>query len=368
MADTGVRLQLFLGTSLQPAAYDVMDALVEVEVRNNDNERDSFQLTFHLGRGRKARDFGLLADDALDPPGKVCIAVIIQGQRHVLINGLISELQTLPSNQPGASRLLVTGEDLGLRLDMAEKTVVHRNLSDSGIVAKILRDYTDLTPDIRTTSDTPSETRRVVTQQSTDLAFVRKLAGQNSFVFCTEPTSTPGHSTAYWGPKERRGEPAQAPLNLNMGSFTNVDQLSFNFRALKPVTPTARVIEPTTGIVMEVPMPNLLSPGFASKPAKPLRSTVLHDTAGLDMLQAGLRSLAVAAAGADAVDGTGELDTARYGNVLRSRHTVNVRGAGKTNDGKYYVQQVTHRIRRGEYKQSFSLAREGQGATGARVS
>ena len=53
--------------------------------------------------------------------------------------------------------------------------------------------------------------------------------------------------------------------------------------------------------------------------------------------------------------------------LLRSRHTVNVRGAGETNDGKYYVKQVTHRIRRGEYKQSFSLEREGRGATESRV-
>ena len=94
MIDLGVRLQLLLGSSLKPASYDVVDALGDVEVRNNDRERDGFQLTFQIGRGRTARDFGLLAGGMLDPPGKVCIVVIIQGQRRVLINGIITEQQT----------------------------------------------------------------------------------------------------------------------------------------------------------------------------------------------------------------------------------------------------------------------------------
>jgi hypothetical protein len=46
---------------------------------------------------------------------------------------------------------------------------------------------------------------------------------------------------------------------------------------------------------------------------------------------------------------------------------VGVRGVGNTYDGNYYVKQVTHRIKRGEYKQSFTLIREGQGTTTQRV-
>ena len=46
---------------------------------------------------------------------------------------------------------------------------------------------------------------------------------------------------------------------------------------------------------------------------------------------------------------------------------MGVRGVGKTYGGYYYVQQVTHRIKRGEYKQSFTLKREGRGATIGRL-
>jgi hypothetical protein len=44
-----------------------------------------------------------------------------------------------------------------------------------------------------------------------------------------------------------------------------------------------------------------------------------------------------------------------------------VRGAGSSYDGDYYVQQVKHRIKRGEYKQNFTLLREGRGAASSRV-
>jgi hypothetical protein len=59
------------------------------------------------------------------------------------------------------------------------------------------------------------------------------------------------------------------------------------------------------------------------------------------------------------VFGTGRLDVARYGRLLKSRQLVGVRGAGLPFNGLYYVKSVTHDIRRGEYKQSFTLARNG---------
>ena len=64
----------------------------------------------------------------------------------------------------------------------------------------------------------------------------------------------------------------------------------------------------------------------------------------------------------DAVTGTGKVETVRYGNILRARKLVGVRGAGFAYDGFYYVNRVTHNIARGQYSQSFSITREGTGA------
>ena len=65
----------------------------------------------------------------------------------------------------------------------------------------------------------------------------------------------------------------------------------------------------------------------------------------------------------DSVTGDGEIDSVRYGHVLRARKLVGVRGAGLSYDGNYYVKRVTHTITRGDYKQSFTVSREGTGAT-----
>jgi hypothetical protein len=45
--------------------------------------------------------------------------------------------------------------------------------------------------------------------------------------------------------------------------------------------------------------------------------------------------------------------------VLRSRRLVGVRGAGLAFDGLYFVQSVTHQLKRGAYTQQFTLVRNG---------
>ena len=70
-------------------------------------------------------------------------------------------------------------------------------------------------------------------------------------------------------------------------------------------------------------------------------------------------ALSLASNSADAITGNGQLDVLRYGNVLKPRQLVAVRGATDTFNGRYYVKSVTHNIKRGSFTQSFSLARGG---------
>jgi hypothetical protein len=60
-----------------------------------------------------------------------------------------------------------------------------------------------------------------------------------------------------------------------------------------------------------------------------------------------------------AISGSGSLDVMQYGQLLRARTVVGVRGAGISYDGLYFVDSVTHNIKKGEYKQNFSLSRDG---------
>jgi len=69
--------------------------------------------------------------------------------------------------------------------------------------------------------------------------------------------------------------------------------------------------------------------------------------------------LATASKSADAVTANGSLDVLRYGRLLKARKLVGVRGVGHAFNGLYYVEKVTSSIKRGEFKQSFQLSRNG---------
>ncbi|TFW31742.1 hypothetical protein [Massilia horti] len=364
MAGLGVRLQLLVGPTLPlPAPYPVVDALRGLEVTNRDSDFDGFKLSFSLGRDALL-DYGLLASGLLDPPSRVIVMVVIGVMPQVLIDGIITNHQVGTSNRPGESTLEVFGKDISLKLGLEEKNATFPNQPDSVIVTRLLADYATLglVPQVTPTTDVPIQVDRIPSQQGTDLDYIKELARRNGFVFYIEPTAVPGVNTAYWGLDNRLGLP-QPALTMNMGADTNVDQpLNFSFDAMGPARPQVTVVEPFTRQAIGLPLPASPHPPLALRPAPALRTTLPRDSANLNPMQAGLRALASASESADAVTVSGEVDSVRYGQALRARRLVGVRGAGFSYDGNYYVREVTHRIRRGEYKQSFSLTREGRGA------
>ena len=363
MLDLGINLQLFLGPTVPlPAPYSVVDALVEVEVENKDQDFDGFKLTFTLGKD-SLLDYGLLLSGKLDPPSRVIILAIINVRPQVLIDGFITHHQFVSSNRSCESKLYVFGKDISMKLDLEEKNKCYPNQPDSLIATRILATYATLglVPQITPTTDVPIELDRVPSQQGTDLAFLRELASRNGFVFYVEPTMVPGINTAYWGPDNRLGIP-QPALTMNMGPDTNVDSpINFSYDALGPEDPQISIVEPLTKLAISIPVPGGLRPPLARNPARPLRKTLRRDTANLNPAQAAQRGLASQTGSSDAVNASGEIDTLRYGQALRSRRLVGVRGVGQSYNGNYYVKMVNHRIKKGEYKQSFTLVREGLG-------
>jgi hypothetical protein len=85
----------------------------------------------------------------------------------------------------------------------------------------------------------------------------------------------------------------------------------------------------------------------------------LEDSAKLSPMAALGRGIARAAGTSDVVEGSGTLDVLRYGRLPKARRLVGVRGAGKAFDGLYFVKGVTNTLKKGEFKQRFSLTRNG---------
>jgi hypothetical protein len=358
----GIRLVLWTGGTIpRPSPPGHLAALTRVQVTNNADTGDGFQMTFALGR-RAVVDWDLL-DGSLDPMTRVWIGVVMGVTPEVLIDGIITHHQVTPSNEPGRSTLTVTGTNLTVMMDLEEKDKRYPNQPDFLIATQLIAAYPQygLLPLVTPTTDFPIELQRVPRQSETDLKFLQRMAQRNGFVFYVEPV-TFGVNNAYWGPAKRIGIP-QPALTVNMGHSTNVTTFSVANDALAPVGAKGSFVEPITKIAIPIPpLPPLRVPPLAASPATPQRTTLLRDSANKNPAQAALDSAAAATQAPDPVTAQGQLETVRYGSVLRARGLVGVRGAGFTHDGNYVVKSVTHDIARGTYNQSFQLSRDGTGA------
>jgi hypothetical protein len=369
----GTRLTLWLGPTIAvPAPAPIVEALSAVEVTLNSEGRDGFQLTFTLGRGaRDIVDYPLLANPLLRPFSRVIIQVWMGVTPEVLIDGFITNHQVNPGNEPGAATLTITGEDVRVMMDLRELSIPYPQMTPEARVALILLKYAFFlgAPPIiipALTPDLPVILERIPAQSGTDLAYIQQLAEDVGYVFYVEPTPVPMVNLAYWGPENRLSIP-QSALSANMGPDTNVTSFSSTYDALRPTTVLGLMQEKRTGVFLPVATFTSLRPPLAPLPAmlvqQPnVRSVLARNSGNLDLIQAYARAQALTDRSSDAVTAEGELDALQYGGLLRARRLVGVRGVGFLLDGFYYVKRVTHSIKKGEYKQSFSLVREGFGA------
>jgi hypothetical protein len=354
---------LLLGQTVPlPAPREVLEAVTNVQVTNDAQNGDGFQITFMLSK-KQPVEYDLLQSSALKPSARVIIGVLLGVVPQVLIDGIITHHQFAPSAEPGKSTLTVTGKDVSIMLDLEEKNEKFENQPDFLIVTQLIAGYAKygLVPTVTPTTDVPIMIDRIPRQQETDLRFIQRLAERNGFVFYVEPL-TFGVNKAYWGAENRLGIP-QPRLTLGMGASGNLKSLHFTQDALAPVAPSGTFVEPITKTAIPIPpLPSLRIPPLALSPTEALRKVLKRDTANQNPAQAATSALATATNAPDPVTGQGEIDSVRYGNVLRARKLVNIRGAGLAYDGAYSVKSVTHTITRGDYKQSFSISREGTGA------
>src|SRR5687767_4897867 len=120
----GIHLGLMIGPTVAvPAPFDITDALSGATVTQTDRGRSGFQLTFEVGRSGPADiiDYGLLLNPLLRPFNRVVLTVRFSFVPEVIMDGVITNVQLVPSNEPGASVLTVTGEDVSVMMDMKQE-------------------------------------------------------------------------------------------------------------------------------------------------------------------------------------------------------------------------------------------------------
>jgi hypothetical protein len=371
----GINMTLMVGPAVPvPVPQVVLDSLQSVKVTTSTSAKAAnvFELSFSLSNRSPLHTLFLLAGGANIPILRVIIIVTLNGMPNVLIDGVVANVQVQPGSDSSHSTLVVSGGDLTNVMDLIDFTgIPYPAMPVEAQVLLILAKYAALgiVPLIipRILFEVPLPTKQILRHCGKDLGYVQKLADDAGYVFYLEPGPVPGVSVAYWGPEVKVGLP-QPALNINMDALTNVESLSFRFDGDKRKLPVIYIQTPLN-IPIPIPIPDigLLNPPLGLIPPIPKGLEPIETTAKLTVPKAILRGLSMASKSADSVSGSGTLDVLRYGRVLKARKLVGVRGAGTAYDGLYYVDSVTHDIKRGEYKQQFTLKRNGLVSTVPRV-
>jgi hypothetical protein len=362
----GIHLSLLVGPVIPvPVPKEVLDALTSVEVTTAAGTRSGFQLTFNVSTKSPLHTIFLLAGGGLVPIIRVIIVATVNGSAQVLIDGVMTNTEITQGSTAGQSTLTVTGQDLTAVMDLIDFSgFPYPAMPAEARVAICIAKYAIfgmipmVIPSILI--DVPIPVERIPTHQGTDLAYIKKLADEVGYTFYIDPGPTPGVNKAYWGPEIKVGAP-QPALNVDMDAHTNVESINFRFDNEKATLPIVWIQIPQTKTPIPIPIPPItpFSPPLGLIPPIPKKIEPIPGLANKNPIQAILIGMAKAAKGQDAVTATGALDVLRYGRPLSARGLVGVRGVGTAFDGLYYVQSVTHKIKRGEYKQNFTLTRNG---------
>ena len=367
-------MALLIGPTVPlPALPPLGESLKYVEIFHSDSGRSGFQISFSADRSGLfgALDYPIHKSPQLKEFNRVVLTMIFNSPiPSVIIDGIITNLQLTAGSETG-DYITITGEDVSVMMDMEEKIAEHPGQPELAIANKIIVTYAKygLIPKVipPPSVDIPLPIDRIPIQHGTDFGYLNEMAERYGYIFYIDSGPVPGVNTAYWGPPVRLGIP-QPAITYNMGSDSNVENIHFENNALAPVKVEGdvqdKVLNKKLPIMTFMPKRTPLSrkPSFLTN-AMNIRKVLPESVSGLKVTGALSRAQGMTDASVDSVvTAKGEIDSMKYGGILKARSIVGLRGVGDTYDGMYYVKEVKHKIGIGSYKQEFTLTRDGTGS------
>jgi hypothetical protein len=365
---SAVHMTLMIGPVVPiPAPEFMIDALDEVKVTTAAGSPSGFQLRFKINSRSELNTIFLIAvgqnTSIGTPPLRAVLVVSFRGRSEPVFDGVVTNVEVQPGEQGQPGYITVTGEDLTKVMDLIDFSgLPYPAMPIEARVALICAKYAAFgiipLPIPSFFTDVPIPIERIPAQKGTDLAYIKVLAEEVGHVFYIEPGPEPLTNIAYFGPEIKVGLP-QPALSIDMDAHTNVENLSFSYDPTKGVLPIVWIQNQLTRVPIPIPIPplNPLQPPLGTLPTPIANIRNLKETAKMNPMQAISKGLSEAKTSQDSISVSGSLDVMRYGAVLKARRLVGVRGAGNPYDGLYYVESVTSTLKRGEFKQNFSLTR-----------
>lgn len=349
-----------------PASPDFIASVREIEVEDHAELADMLRLRLAVAVREDGSGWSVLDDAVLDRLTKLRVAVTVGSKAsRPLIEAYVIETRAEFSNRPGQSTLEVVAMDPSVLMNLDEKVRAWPDMADSDIAEVLFGEY-GFDPRVEQTRPTRQEVDLTTIQRGTDIRFLRQLARRNGYECYLELNADSGRVEGHFHPPGVQ-EANQGVLSVNLGTATNVNRFEARYDMLGPVTAQATNIRiddrsDQAADVQEGALQDLGEQGTIST-TRPRR--LLLSNSGLSQTgELQTYAQAVVDRSAFAIRAQGELSTVTYGDILRAKRPLNVRGAGRRFSGTYYVEKVLHRLLGAGYTQEFTLRRNALGVTG----
>ena len=350
-----------------PAPVGALEAFEEMEISLADDEPSGIKIVLHAGR---EGPLGLLGPPFIDdlrfqPDSRVIISMIFDIKPVVIFDGIITETRYLPGQESGEGKLVLLGNDLTWLMDLEEVHTEHPAMDETATAYTILANYIQygVTPDVYppTVIDPPIPVDRTPVQNCTDWAYLKQLARRAGYDCFLDPGPLPGMSRFYWGPRPGFGM-RQKVLSANVGSMSDVSNLSIQHSGRDLTTVSSSVQDRNTGKTMPVEAPLSTRTPMGAAPDSLTRTgstRIRHSaTSGLNMTQAYGQAQGMVNSSSDNVMTVhGTVNSIKYNDALKAFSPVFLRGVGIQHGGDYQVSKVVHKITPGNYTQDFVLKR-----------
>lgn len=330
-----------------------------LEVHECIGESTTFRL--HYVPGISEGDLPLLKEARLSAGSVISIFAKKGDSTTCLVKGTVHGQQIHLVHGDEGSTLQVLGADTSIAMDRENKPALWSDVSDSDAVTQIVSTYS-LTPDVQSTSALHAESKHVLVQRETDLAFIRRLARRNGYLFWIDCDDEGAVETAHFKrPPLDQDSVAELIINLQ-DPEPNLSSLQISWDVERPTSASADQLDlnsksDLTGDVAQSPLTSLGALNLKAV-APETRSLHLHapaDDAG--DLQA--RAEAGLIEAEFFIRARGQTTAAALGTVLRAHTVVTLRGAGSRHSGKWFCASVHHSIDDSEHRMEFELIRNG---------
>ena len=336
---------------------DMYGALVSVDVDVNRTQWTMASLEFETRRVEDGT-WSVQDDDRFKPWISITIEAVFGTETEEVMRGYIREVKAEYPREKGTGKVNIICQDESILLDrqhIEKRWGEDVSITDGQIAADIAQQHNVKLLEVPTEGQTVQD----LNQNTTNARFLQKRAQANKFEVIFR------EGKMYFG-EMRLTAQTQSTIKVYAGTDTNCinfslqddghmpDTIAYQVAANVGTDAPATEIRPNLDLLGNEPA-NSVNSGLDNFVWRANRQGVNDDQQMAIMAQqlANEQSMKIKV--------SGELDSSRYGHVLRTGEPVGIDRIGERYSGVYYVDSVRHKFDSNGFKSAFRLIRNAYG-------